>query len=399
MYDVLEGIKVVEVASWTFVPTAAAVLADWGADVVKVEHPVTGDPQRGLINALTSDTGPNPMMEVPNRGKRSIAIDISEPDGLTLLYRLVAEADVFITNFLSKTRASLRIDASDILGQNPAIIYARGTGQGLVGPEAERGGFDMSAAWARGGLAYLMAHDGVPPFMPASIGDLTGGLNLAGGIAAALLRRERTGVGGVVDMSLYTTGMWMISQAISAANIGRRQPPISRLTTFNPLVNFYPTRDERWICLVMLQADRWWPDLARHIGRPDLIDNPTFSTAEARQENIGVVVETLDAIFKTRTLDEWSSALATAEGVWAPVLSPEDICEDQQALACGFLPSVVTGDGSSLRVVASPAQFDEKPIGELRRAPEHGEHTEEILLELGCDWADIGDFKERGIIG
>jgi formyl-CoA transferase len=400
MYDVLDGVKVIEVASWTFVPVAGRVLADWGADVIKVEHPVSGDPQRGLFNSLSSGPGSNPMMEVPNRGKRDIGLDISVPEGRELLVELVKTADVFITNYLPAIRRKLGIDVDDIRAVNERIIYGRGTGQGTRGAEAERGGFDLASAWARGGLAHLMTPPGGgdPPFQPGSVGDLSGGLNMAGAIAAALFRRERTGKGAVVDTSLYNTGMWITSQSIVGGPMGKPMPYMSRATSRNPLVNYFPTKDGRWICVVLLQADKLWPDLARHLGREDLLDDERFVDSAARAANNTEFMTELDATFRTRTFAEWRSALMTLEGVWAPVLSPLEIAEDPQAIENGFVPEVAIGDGTSYRIVASPAQFDDLQPAGWTRAPEHGENTEDILLELGLDWERIIALKDSGVI-
>jgi crotonobetainyl-CoA:carnitine CoA-transferase CaiB-like acyl-CoA transferase len=399
MYDVLDGVKVIEVASWTFVPVGGTVLADWGAQVIKVEHPTVGDPQRGLTSVLNLGNTINPMLELPNRGKRALAVDMSLPEGRELLYRLVRDADVFLTNYLPAIRTKLGIDVDDIVAQNPRIIYARGTGHGPKGPDAERGGFDMAASWARGGTAFAMTPPGGdPPSQPGSFGDLCGGLNLAGAVAAALFRRERTGKGAVVDMSLYSTGMWMMGQSVTAAPFGSRIPRYTRNETFNPLVNFYPTKDDRWLCLVLLQADRLWPDLARHLDLVHLIDDPRFADSPSRQANQIEFVAELDVAFRRKTLAEWRVDLADLEGVWSPVMSPEEIGQDPQTLANGYFPEVDAGDGESYRAVASPAQFDEQAVGRLVRSPHHGEHTEEILLELGYDWETIGGLKERNVI-
>jgi formyl-CoA transferase len=257
----------------------------------------------------------------------------------------------------------------------------------------------MAASWSRGGTGFAMTPPGgEPPSQPGSFGDLSGGLNLAGAVAAALFRRERTGRGAVVDISLYATGMWMMGQSIAAAPFGARVPRYTRNTTHNPLVNFFPTKDDRWLCLVLLQADRLWPDLADHLGHPELADDPRFSDSERRLSNRDEFISTLDKIFRQRTFEEWRSALMTLKGVWAPVFSPEEIVDDPQCLANGFFPEVTTGGGPEYRVVASPAQFDERPVGVLRRAPHHGEHTEEVLLEHGLDWDDIAKLKASGVI-
>jgi crotonobetainyl-CoA:carnitine CoA-transferase CaiB-like acyl-CoA transferase len=399
MYDVLKGVRVVEVSSWLFVPVAGAVLADWGAEVIKVEHPVSGDPIRGLTNAERSGALMNPNTELPNRGKRSIGLDISTDEGREILYQLIDAADVFLTNFLPGARKRLGIDVEQIRARNPKAVYALGTGQGSLGPEADRGGFDLASAWARAGAAFQMTPTGgEPPNQPGSFGDLSGGMNLAGAVAAALYRRQCDGHAPVVEVSLYATGMWWMAQAVTAGGVGVTREFRTRRNPFNALVNYFPTKDARWVCLVFLQADRWWPDLCRHLGRPELIDDLRFSTAVARNENVEECTALLDETFVTRTLAEWRDILSSVEGVWSPVLSPAEIGEDPQALANGYLPDVDKGDGRVYRGVASPARFDQMAVGTLQGAPEHGENTEAILLELGFDWDEIGALKDRGTV-
>ncbi len=315
MDDVLSGVRIVEVAAWTFVPAAGAVLADWGADVIKVEHPRTGDPQRGLITAGMFGGGPravNFMIEQPNRGKRSIGIDLKSDGGLDVLYRLVASADVFLTSFLPEARQSLRIDVEHIRAQNPNIIYVRGSGMGHRGPERDRGGYDSAAYFARGGHAAALTpeEDEYPVNPRAAYGDLPGGQTLAGGIAAALFRRERSGVPSVVDASLLSCAMWALSPDIVAAGLFgiAKLPRGDRMHPPNPLVGTYRTKDRRFINLTMLESDRFWPDLCARIGRPDLVDDPRFENSARRHEHAPECVGVLDEIFAQRTLEEWKIA-------------------------------------------------------------------------------------------
>jgi len=398
----LEGVRVVEVAQWWFVPAAGAILADWGAEVIKVEHPVAGDPQRGLVTSgLVPNTGGvNFMVEQSNRGKQSIGIDIAKPDGLDLLHRLVEKADVFLTNFLPAARRRLRIDLEDIRRVNPRIVYVRGHGQGARGPDAEKGGYDAASFWCRGGIAQALTPGGAPaPIMQrAAFGDSIGAMTIAGGIAAGLLQRERTGEPAVVDISLLGTAMWVLAPDIVATKLmGTDMPSFDRTSAPNPIVNSYRTKDGRWLFLNMLQPDRFWADLCRHLDRPDLIGDARFADGMARFQNREACVRELDAVFASRSLDEWRARLADVEGVWAPMQSAREIASDPQALVNGYLPELETAEGKRFTLVASPVMFEETPAA-LRRAPEMGEHTEEILLGLGLDWEAIGKLKASGAI-
>jgi len=395
----MSGVKVVEAAIWVFGPASAAILSDLGAAVIKVEHPQFGDPQRGLRNALmASGGGPSVFVEMANRGKRSIGLDLASDLGRETLYKLVADADVFITNFLPAARRNLQIDVEDIRAHNPAIVYARASGMGRLGPEAESGGYDLAAGWGRGGTAFkLTPESGEPPMMPASFFDLSAAIALAGAIGMALYKREKTGETSVVDSSLLNAGMWPISPDVIMApyggtNIGLRD----RKRPGNPTVNWYQTRDARWLYLVHLESDRWWPDLCRRIGRLDLLEDPRFSDHRQRIENQEACVAILDSVFAQRTLEEWKERLLGSDGVWAPVQSPSELHDDPQVVANGFLPAVTDQNGLTFNLVAPPMQFDETPTTIPGPAPEAGQHTEEVLLELGLSWDEIIAGKLSG---
>ncbi|HEX7406232.1 MAG TPA: CoA transferase [Candidatus Binatia bacterium] len=400
----LSGFKVLEVAQWWFAPAACAVLADWGADVIKVEHPVTGDPQRGLaaMGWKSKEGNVDFMMQQSNRGKRSIGLDLAASGGRALLYRLAKASDVFVTSFLPDARARLQIDVEHLRAVNPAIIYVRGSGQGPHGPDCEKGGYDATAFWSRGGVgaALTPAAANEPVMQRPAFGDSIGALAMAGGIAAALLRRERTGVASVIDVSLLNTAMWVLAPDIVACKLvdpDRWMPPYNRATHFNPVTNAYRTKDGRWIMLVMLQASRHWDDFCQHIDRPDLIDDPRFATDAARLANREACIAEIDKAFAMRRLDEWRVKLATMEGAWAPMQTPPEIYDDPQALVNGYLTEVDGGDKGKFQVVSSPVQFDLQ-VPSLRPSPEMGQHTEEVLLEHGLSWEEIAAHKASGAI-
>jgi crotonobetainyl-CoA:carnitine CoA-transferase CaiB-like acyl-CoA transferase len=348
-------------------------------------------------------------METPNRGKRSIGVDISSAAGRDVLLKLVAEADVFITSFLPESRRKLRIDVDDLREVNPRLIYARGHGQGVRGDEAGNGGYDTTSYWARSGLANFFTPrpprsprsedgSGYPPFHSPAIGDLTSGQTLAGGIAGALFHRERTGEASIVDVSLLSVGLWSMAPGIVASRLFDIDdlPQSQHPEMMNPLTNFYRTKDGRYLTLIMLEGDRFWAPVCKAIGRPELADDPRFSSFAARAENRGECIALLDEVFLSRTLDEWTAAL-DGVAVWGPVRTAREVHDDPQVLANGYLPEVDAGDGTSFRLVATPVQYDETPIAPIR-SPEHGEHTEQILLELGYDWPAVISLKEAGTV-
>lgn len=325
-----EGVRVVEVASWTFVPGAGAIMADLGADVIKVEPP-TGDPQRGLLNAINADgSAPNPFLEVPNRGKRSVTLDLRSPAGVATLLKLSKSADVFLTSYLPKVRTKLGIDVDDLRTANSRLVYVRGTGWGSSGPMAEAGGFDAAAAWSAAGIQHKLTSPGAaaPAAQPAAFFDLQGSSAIAGAVAMALFRRERTGEGAVVDVSLLNTGMWTMSPDLAASAAGGGElPRPDRLDAPNPIVNSYRTSDDRWLNLVCLQSDRYWAELCELVGRPELADDERFVDALQRFINRAACVAELDKAFGTRTLAEWRSALAGFSGVWSAAATFEEVCD------------------------------------------------------------------------
>lgn len=400
----MAGIRVLELAAWTYVPAAGAVLAEWGADVIKVEHPETGDPQRGLVNSGLIPTGPggvSHMIELPNRGKRSVGLDLKSEEGRDVLLQLAARSDVFLTNFLPHVRTSLGVDVEDIRAVNPDIIYVRGSGQGQRGHERDKGGFDGSAFWGR--IVADMATPGdrdrpVSPPGPA-FGDMLGGLTIAGGISAALFHRERTGEALVVDNSLMSTAMWATSATLMAAAMFEIDsiPKMTRYDMPNPLVGDYQTKDGRFITLMMLQADRMWPDLVPKIGHPELLDDPRFATPEDRRANGAECIDVLESIFMSKTLEEWKVILDSVEGVWAPVSTPGEIMRDPQAIDNGYVVDVESQAGSTFKMVPSPIQFDEQ-VPEVTRAPDHGEHTDEVLAELGLTEEQVIELKISGAV-
>jgi crotonobetainyl-CoA:carnitine CoA-transferase CaiB-like acyl-CoA transferase len=396
----LEGFTVVELGLWVAGPSAGAVLADWGAQVVKIE-PHDGDPFRGMyLTAAGAELPANPPFELDNRGKRSIALDLGCEDGNRIAHQLLERADIFITNMRPAALARLGLDWPSLSARYPRLVYGLVTGYGERGPDAERPSYDVGAFWSRAGIAAALTAPGAdPPFQRGAMGDHTAGMTLAGGISAALLARTRTGRGQLVSTSLLRVGVYVLGWDTNATlRLGIEATPMTRAWTPNPVISAYRAKDEKWFWLLGLQGQRHWPDLVRAIERPEWLDDPRFATMRARRENVTELIPLLDAVFATRTLAEWGEAFDRAGMWWAPVQTTTEVVADPQAEAAGCWVEVPVAEGGTARMVATPVDFSDTAWAPAGVSPECGQHTEELLLELGHDWEAIGAFKEKGVI-
>ena len=404
----LAGVRVLEVAQFTYVPSAGAVLADWGAEVVKIEHPVTGDAQRGLVKVLgaaASKPGSSfaPIMEAPNRGKRSVGMALDNDAARPEFDELVRRSDVFLTNYLPSARTKLHIDVADVRRVNPDLIYVAGSGFGLNGVDRDAGAYDATAFWARGGSA-----DGLTPadatqsaFMPAgAYGDNIGGMTIAGGVAAALYGRQVTGEPSVLDVSLLAVGAWTTQFSINMAMLmGGPLPKVERRTQApgNPLTGAYRTSDGRFVQLSMLQPTRYWPEFCRLMGLGQYATDPRFASLESMaahaDEAYGLVH---DAIAKL-SFAECKDVLSRGTGQWAPVQDAWELAGDEALTANARIANIVDVEGNPQRLVASPVRFDDDPAT-LTRAPTFAEHTDDVLRELGTDDDRLIDLKIAGAI-
>jgi crotonobetainyl-CoA:carnitine CoA-transferase CaiB-like acyl-CoA transferase len=401
-YDLLDGVRVVELSMYAFAPSSSAVLADWGADVVKIVPPDIADPMMGtpIAGLPKKDVGVAFMWEILNRGKRCIALDISTDEGRQVLLDLVATADIFITNLLPGARQRFGIEPDDLLAVNASLIYGRASGHGTEGPEREAGGYDHTDFWARTGIGHaasMVADEFVPQPIPA-MGDVSAGAFLAGALAAALYRRSRTGRGALVDVSLLSSGLWMCSPAIVASQLyGVDAIPRMRHADLpNPVVAAYATRDGRLLYFAGIQTESGFEEFCEVIGHKELLDDQRFATSSGRAAHHRECIAVLDGIFASRDLAEWAGLLQGLSTPWSVVQNAAEAATDPQVIA-NNLVTQVAGPAGPYPLVASPAQFDGMPTA-LDRAPEHGQHTEEVLLELGRTWEDIIGLKESGAV-
>lgn len=404
MTAVMQGVRILEVAEHTFVPAASALLADWGAEVIKIEHVERGDAMRGLASSGLAMLGSkvHVLLEHSNRGKKSLALDLNSKDGLDILYRLAATSDVFLTNKLPSVRSKLKIDVEHLRAHNPRIIYVRGTGHGERGPDADRGSYDSLAYWCRSGIALGMKHaedDSVPAPPGPAFGDSIGAMTIAGGIMGALFHRERTGKPTTVDVSLLGTGIWSHGAAVALSlQLQRPWAPMPKgVSLGNPLVRTYRTKDDRYISFCCLQAAKYWPGICEVIGQPDLATDERFADATGLTKNAAVASQLLAAAISERTAVEWRERLATFSGQWAMVQDTLEASVDPQTVANGYVVDCQTADGTPFKLAAAPVQYDEQAAIPAR-SPGFNEQGDAILTELGLDWDAILDLKARGVV-
>jgi crotonobetainyl-CoA:carnitine CoA-transferase CaiB-like acyl-CoA transferase len=407
MVRVMQGFRVLELAQFTFVPAAGAILADWGADVIKVEHPLRGDTQRGFLNMGGIQVNPDrhPLMEHPNRGKRSVGIDVSTPGGQEVLYELAKTSDVFLTNYMPRLRQKNKFDVEHIRAANPNIVYARGSAYGDKGAERDVGGYDGTAFWTRSGIGYALTPEGLGGALPQGIpgfGDSIGGMNIAGGISAALLHRERTGEALEVDVSLLSTAWWAagasVTQGMEAGEVMRNAMPGSANPSVNPFMGNYQTSDGGTINLCIISPTGLIRDTFEHLGIPEAADDARFADVLPLIQNADAAAELIAKAFAGKPFEYWRQHLKTMKGQWAPFQSLIELADDEQAIANDMIAEVeLASGGEPFRVVRGPVQFNHEPLV-TTRAPQASEHTEIVLMELGMDWDRIAELKESGAI-
>ncbi|BBY16646.1 CaiB/BaiF CoA transferase family protein [Mycolicibacterium litorale] len=383
----LDGVKVVELGVWVAAPATGGILADWGADVIKVEPP-SGDPARTFGRMLGLGDEVNPPFEMDNRSKRSVVADLTSAPGQAVVRELLRTADVFVTNVRPSALRRLGLDFESVAAGNPRLVYGLITGYGTAGPDADRAAYDVAAFWARAGLAHLLTPPGQdPPFQRGGMGDHSVGMTLAAAVCAALVSRATTGAGQLVTTSLYRQGAYTISFDLNTFLLTGRQIAIGQRESMgNPCMNNYVARDGRRFWIVGLEGERHWPALCRSVQREDWLTDDRFATGRARAVNARELIAELDAVFATRPLAEWAEIFAAEPDLfWSPINSLEDVVSDDQFHEAGGAVYVPDGDGA-VPMVATPADFHGTPCAPRSGAPRLGEHTDDVLADPQAAW-------------
>ena len=406
MAGVLEGIRVIDMGHVVAVPAACATLADWGAEVIKIE-PLTGEMARGVGTSYRMVDGkvvPIDESEVPwvfqylNRNKKGLALNLRTDPGRDVLYKLIEKTDIFLTNYEASTLTKLKADYETLIRFNPALIYGILTGYGTVGPDKDERGFDYSAGWARSGAMHMIGEPGsVPPPQRGGMMDMVTGGHIVGGVMASILHRNKTGNGQKLEFSLYHASVWTMAHDIHSALAGEPNPKHDRTKPRNPLFNSYRTKDDKWFWLAMLQPDPSWPDFCRAIDRPELEEDPRFNSLPARWENSEELVRIIDDILISKTREEWERIFRENNVIYGRVASLEDVLTDPQAIANDFFVDLHHPD-TDMKVLSPPVKFCQNPASVRAPAPEVGQHSEEILLDLGYSWDDITQLKDQQVI-
>ncbi len=398
----LEGVRVVEVATWMAAPGAAALMADMGADVIKVE-PLRGDPMRGATRQPSVPEGQAPVdaaFQMDNRGKRSIAVAVNEQRGADLVRRLAAGADVFLCNLLPARQTRFGLDASTLLALNPRLVHATLTGYGPSGPDVARPGYDLTAFFGRGAVLDAMSEPAnpAPPRLRPAQGDHTAALALFGGVLAALRLVEATGEGQVVDVSLLAAAAWTMSSDLSATLIDGVTPtPQGRIARPHALHGGFRCADHRWILLFMPEP-HWWPPFCEAVGHPEWIEDERFASVGARAANMSELTRLMDAAFATRPLAEWGALFDERGFIWGPASTVAEFATDEQAAADGLFPEIREPSGRRFRTVRAPLRLGGGDVGPRGPAPGVGEHTAGVLAELGVTGSDLAALTRDGVI-
>ena len=399
----LDGIKVLDWTMWQFGPVSTMMLGDLGADVIKVES-LDGDHGRQFrrVSGASSQLpgGLNAYFESLNRQKRSIALDLKNPRGVEILYRLVAQSDVFVQNFRKGVAERLGLGYEDLIKHNPKIIYGAATGYGPIGPDSDQPAFALTGE-ARSGSLFWGGPDDGNPYNLGGIADQMAGVMLSYGILGALVARERKGVGQKVDVSHLGSLMWLGGNRYGIALISKNAPRRQdRTAVLNPLWNFYRCGDDRWIAFSMNQSDRYWPFFCEAIGQTDLIEDPRFNGMEGRAENRKELIRILDGIFESKPRDEWEGMFdGNGDIIWTRVQDVFDLPDDPQVIANNYIVDYDHPVLGPSKWIQTPVGYSSTPISGVKAAPAHGADTEEILMEsLGCSWEDINKLQEEGVI-